>query len=291
MAEGPDIARCAQQLHQSIFQNGHPHQPRLVNFIRIGNQFTSVNVEDLRSCLDQPMLDIVSKGKDLYLIFQDSTISPTGTPEIKAVKGVLGVKGKWFVEVYQPNTPVDKDKYKDIHFRIDLSYTPNSMIPELMIFYKNEKYGRIDVLINKLEFDRAVHYLAPGFLGMHQITREEWLRKWSIIDPNRYFYEVLLDQTNLVSGVGNWVLSELLYQLKCHPMIKMGHFTPQNAIDLYGVLKKLMEDFSVGLRKKVLSKKSLSPQGNPISHERIFSKPMYWVPKEQNYGNPLNYLG
>ncbi len=287
MAEGPDVARYAQKLRQDIFQNGNPHPPRLANFIRIGNQFTGVNIEDLRSCLDQPLLDIVFKGKDLYLVFQDSAVSPTGTPEIKAVKGVLGVKGKWVLEIYQPNTPVDKDKYTDVHFRIDLSYTPDSMVPELMIFYKNAKYGRIDVLVNKLEFDRAVHYLAPGFLGMHQITQEEWMRKWSIINPNRYFYEVMLDQTKLVSGVGNWVLSELLYQLKCHPMIKMGHFTCQNAIGLYGVLKKLMEDFAVGLRKKVLSKKSLSPQGNPISHEKIFSKPMYWVPKEQNYGNPI----
>lgn len=290
MSEGIGVAKYGEYLRKAIFQSDKTESPRLVNFVRFGNWFVHVDVEAMRSVINQPLLNICYKGKYIYLVFQDSQFNSAGQPEIKVVMGQLGIKGKWFVEPYNPGATFDAKRYTNVHFRIDLSYTPNSMKPELMIFYKSDQNGRIDILLNKLEFERIVTYLAPGFVGLDQISLQEWMRRWSLIDKTRCLRDVLVDQTRLCSGLGNYCITELFYQIKCHPKVKIGHFSQENVVNLYYIVKKLFEDFLSGARQKVIYKKTTSPCGNRVFHEKMFTRPMYWVPAVQIHGSPLNQL-
>lgn len=279
MPEGPEIAKSADYLKKSLLVNSTNARPRLVNVIQLGNKFPSVNIEELRPCLDQPLLDITYKGKELYIILSD------GQNGIKVVRGHLGMKGKWFTERYDSNQPLDQSKYKNIHYRLDFSYTPDSHTPEIMIFYQNERFGQFEILPSQAAFDRAHNSLAPSFLGPYQITLEEWTRRWSSIRGTRYIRDILMDQTILCSGVGNYCAIELFYELGYHPKIRIKHLQGNDVIRLYHALQNMMNNFFIGVRSKVIYKKQICPLGHKILYEKMFSRPMYWVPEIQVLGS------
>lgn len=282
MPEAIEIAKYGNALRKTLLPDDNNTKPRLVNFAHTSNYFTHVNVNDMYSCFNQPLLDITYKGKNLYLIFQDSQFNNMGQPEIKVIKGNLGQKGRWLVEKFDATS--NTQNYPGVHFRIDLAYMANSLQPEMTIFYQAEHYGRIDIIPNRLEFNRDVIYLAPAFVGLDLFTPEKWMANWSIINKGRFLRDVLMDQTKLCCGVGNYIFIELLYQLKCHPKIKIGHFSQENALTLYYILKKLFEDFVSGSRQKAIYRKAISPCGHLVVYQKMFRRTIFWVPAIQLYG-------
>jgi formamidopyrimidine-DNA glycosylase len=285
MPEGPEIAKHGERLKREMWsQNGGP-PPRLVNFIHIGNKFLDVKVEDIRSCLDQPLLEITYKGKELYIIFQDSQIL-NGQHGIKAVRGHLGMKGNWFTKRAEELAFMTMNDYKNIHFRLDFCYTVGSIQTEISIFYQNERFGNFDILPNKSAFDRALDNLAPGFVGAYQISLQEWCHRWATVGATRYLRDILMDQRILCSGVGNYIAIEFLYEIKCHPAVRVNYFTENDVVNMYHILKFLMIGFFDGSLEKRIYKKKVDPCGKSVVYEKMFSRPMYWVPEVQRFGFP-----
>ncbi len=280
MPEGNLIAQCGERLKREIFtQNGGP-PPRLVNFIHIGNKFADVKPDDLRSCLDQPLLEITYKGKELYIIFQDSQIL-NGQPGIKVIRGHLGMKGNWFTKKAAELASMTMDDYKNIHFRIDLCYTVGSIQTEISIFYQNERFGNFDILLSKGAFDRALDNLAPGFLGPYQMTLQEWCHRWATVGATRYLRDILMDQRILCSGIGNFLLAECLWMAHLHPDILMYQVRQDEIINLFNVCQYALKGHFDGSLQKVIYKKSTTPQGKPIQYVERKQRKIWFCLEDQ----------
>lgn len=280
MPEGNLIAQYGESLSRSIFGSSISSPPRLVNFIRIGDRFPSVNIEELRSCLDQPLLEVTYRGKDLFIILQDGVIM-NGQNGIKVVRGHLGMAGKWFVKRFGELAAMTSDDYKNIHFRIDLSYTPGSVQPEISIFYQNERFGQFDILSNRGSFDRAWNNLAPGFLGNEQLTVQEWCRRWTTIKGTRYLRDILMDQTILCSGLGNFLLAEVLWMARLHPDILIYQLNGDEVVHLFNVCQYALRGHFNGSLQKVIYKHSVTPDGRKIEYVERKNRKIWYCPEDQ----------
>eukprot|EP00192_Tetraselmis_astigmatica_P012376 CAMPEP_0117662742 /NCGR_PEP_ID=MMETSP0804-20121206/8212_1 /TAXON_ID=1074897 /ORGANISM="Tetraselmis astigmatica, Strain CCMP880" /LENGTH=408 /DNA_ID=CAMNT_0005469655 /DNA_START=74 /DNA_END=1303 /DNA_ORIENTATION=+ len=90
---------------------------------------------------------------------------------------------------------------------------------------------------------------------------------------------LLLDQKKLVSGIGNWIADEVLYQARLHPESPANHLSEEHAIVLRSALKHILEEacrrngetfpdswlfnYRWGAGKKEVQRDS---QGNVITH-------------------------
>ncbi len=82
------------------------------------------------------------------------------------------------------------------------------------------------------ENDDELHQLAPDAL-------EETFDLMSLCNKPLGVKALLLDQKRVVSGVGNWVADEILYQTEIHPL--QTHLTESQALNIQKTLPKLLQ--------------------------------------------------
>lgn len=180
--------------------------PRIVNLVQFSNKFPHVNIEDFRPALDQPLLEIVYKGKEYFLIFQSAAGG------VITIRGHHGMKGKWPLEAARSDR-----QHPNVHFRLDLTWEETGATPEAFLYFQNERFGQFEILAGTSALERSLDSLAPAFLGPFQITLEDWRSRWSKLRGTTYLRKVLMDQTILCSGIGNYLLAEIMWEARLHP--------------------------------------------------------------------------
>lgn len=121
-----------------------------------------------------------------------------------------------------------------------------------------------------------------------RVLRTSARQKWKLED-------ILMDQKCLVSGVGNYLKAEVLYDARLSPLRTWGSLTTEEHLQLYHSLRRVAHDSHEYMIRNpnhyleydndpVLKvyQKQRDPQGNPVvSHKTKAGRTTWWVPAIQ----------
>jgi len=277
MPEGPETARQYDRLMTHLYYNAGQQYPFLVNVIQIGNRYHDrVNIEDLRSCLGQRLQHIAFRGKEYFLLFNSA-----GHDELKVVRAHHMMGGHWVIEKPDLNDP-NPVVPANCHFRFDFSWTPNSEVPEMVVYFQNNRFGQFQIMTGYSSFERAYTNIAPGFLEDERtrMTFEEWNIRWSRLRGNAYLRDILMDQHILCSGIGNYLFAEIMWAMKLHPDTLIYQLRPADVSRLFDVVRMVIWRFYGGDNKQIYQK-ALTPTGYPIEVLVRDKRKIYYSPHEQ----------
>lgn len=302
MPEGPEITILSQYLESKL-------KNKVLNKITIlGGKYKRKGIKELDKIQNKnyKIISVNSKGKLMYIELENDIY----------ITSHLGLSGFWsFVED-------DKDK-------IRISITNTTSNKQYTLCYVDPRnFGNIEI-VTKQELNMKLSTLADDALKTNFTDKdfEEKIMNFLSVSSarkNQTVLKILMNQQTkdgLVSGLGNYLAPEILYDCKISPFRKMNSFTTTEIHNLAQSIRKIIklsyynnttgymthfDDFikthkkkiddgiypnyhsSVKLKKtdkfefKVYQQKT-DPLGNPVEANKELNKDRttYWVPAVQ----------
>jgi DNA-formamidopyrimidine glycosylase len=187
MPEGPEVRITSQDLNKKF------KGATITGFRTISGRYTKKspkNLEEFRKKIPLKITEISNKGKFIYiLLHNDSSIWIT-----------LGLTG------YLTNDMEMGDE-KHLRYLIETNKGP-------IYFYDQRNFGTIIFSNDRKELDKKLTTLGPDLLQTN-ITWQE-LKTILMKSQNKPVAVVLMDQKKL-SGIGNYLRAEILYDAKISP--------------------------------------------------------------------------
>ena len=179
------------------------------------------------------VLEIKRRGKQICMY-----LGKPGKPQQSATQFLfvhMGMTGRITAPGKAPqfghfsNTVEDKDVYPKSPFEFPPPYTYLTFRAgdAAAAFSDPRKFGSTYLAEN----DSELHQLAPDAL-------EDEFDLRALCNNSLGVKALLLDQKRVVSGVGNWVADEILYQAEIHPL--QTHLTESQALNIQRTLPKLL---------------------------------------------------
>lgn len=257
MPEGPLVQQETDMLQAALFRDGK--WMRFYDFIVYNTRY-GVNIDDLIPSHDQPIVDIFCKGKNFFILLANNI----------TIRAHHMMGGMWAFE---------KDP-KHTHFELTFKDEQG----EVKVYYINTRFGEFEILTDATALETAVDKLASGFIGKFQLTKEQWMQKKRNFTKRKMLRTALMDQKELCSGIGNYLLAEILYEAKFHPDIKFGDISDEQFAQLYDICKEKVQGFYENRLEKVIYKRQTSPNGNPVIGGNAGTRTMWYCPAEQLIG-------
>lgn len=198
MPEGPEVRTVADKLAAKLV--GLTIHSTWIS-AEVGISITG----ELQQLIGSKITMVASYGKKL-LIYCDNKMS--------LVIG-LGMTGRF---LYQ----------QSVHSQVALMCTSeiNGQYNPLWVFYEDSRrFGHVDVC-NEQDLSLVLSKLGPDLLAAAlstEITSEIWISRFPVTSTRKIF-EVLKDQST-VSGIGNYLASEILYYSSIHPLRQVRSLT------------------------------------------------------------------
>ena len=229
----------------------------------------------------------------------------------------LGLAGQWSFT-----------KSKNDKIRIGIKNKDNDKTYNLC-YQDPRNFGNMEVFVSKQELESKTKLLAPDALKSN-FTNNEFaniIKKYLGVSKTRksqMIFKVLMDQTlssGLVSGLGNYLTPEILYDCKISPYREIGSLTDDDITNLANSIKHVIKlsyynnttgymsnfgDFIKVHKKRIdegkypnynpdiilkatdkfifkVYQKKVDPLGNPVNPDRTLNpkRTTYWVPSMQ----------
>ena len=126
--------------------------------------------------------------------------------------------------------------------------------------------------------------LANGFIGRFLLTQGMWDLNCGTVGPRKKVRDALMDQHVLCSGVGNYLLCEVLYETKIHPDALFSKLSAAERAELFFALQRIVRGHYDGSRSKLIYKQKVAPCGSKIKTEKFGQRTCHWVPEVQTKG-------
>ncbi len=188
----------------------------------------------------------------------------------------LGLTGWWYV---------NKNKSKWLNGNPNVIFKFNDTI---LYYHDTLSYGTLKFIKGKEILDKEVKNLAPQIESISLKELLNRLNKKPLLSK-KYIEDVILDQTALFCGIGNYLKSEILYVSRISPKRKIGSLSINDwKIFLKSakyVIKRIVK--SIGNEDKYMNtmyiyKKKIDKYGNNIEKYKANNGRMtYWVPSLQ----------
>lgn len=175
------------------------------------------NLAALRAALPQKVSNIETKGKFLYIQFENGMY----------LFSTLGLSGGWLWESKDNKVqfghllkhfPIDQlDQYHkeaQNHRNVEFKTDEGSVY-----FYDTLSYGTLKVAIDKSELDKKLATLGPD-ISQEETTLELFSKQMAKVKGEKLIGNVLLNQ-KVISGVGNYLRADVLWLCKMSPFRKM----------------------------------------------------------------------
>ena len=241
--------------------------------------------DELKEKLPIKVLDIKTKGKFLYFVLENDYYIGT----------TLGLSGGW---VYLPNStkkfkfPIlidnienlgnyDINLYKkialnnrNIEFKLDKG---------LLYFYDSLSFGTIKIFNSKILINKKLDSIGPDIMNTEETTFQVFENQL-LLKKNleKYIGVVLMDQ-KVISGIGNYLRSDILWCSKISPFRKVKDLTKKELKEIYKytiILTWGDYDFKYAVNKGIIKKSSKLPK----DYKRIF---FAYKQKEDIYKNAI----
>jgi DNA-formamidopyrimidine glycosylase len=230
-----------------------------------------VNFRQLEESLPIKIKDVKCKGKFIYFSFDNDFY----------IGNSLGMTGFWRMSD-------DNDK----HLCMTLVTSRGNFQ-----FIDQRHFGCVHIFVSKEELDKKLKTIGPDFLNTH-ISEKEFLSLYKS-KPRKNIVMALMDQ-KLVSGIGNYIKSEVLYRARISPHRNISSLSSEELEKLYRSIEKVTKS---SYKHKGMSqenyvtldgeegefidylqvyRKKTDPKGNPVKREETKDKrTTFWVPALQ----------
>lgn len=179
------------------------------------------------------------KGKYLYMKLDNGldNHSTTTTTTTKYVLVHFGMTGSFVVKGIKPASyksfTVDEDTWPPRFCKVRISFTDGTQLA----FLDARRFGRFVVSQEDPEATPPISELGPD--ALLDLPDEKQLREMLLRRKRAKVKAVLLDQ-GFVSGIGNWVGDEVLYQSALHPEQPCESLTEAQVSALHGAISSVL---------------------------------------------------
>ena len=295
----------AEAIREIIRENEISHNySSLKNIEILGGRYQKnglSNLGELMQCLPLKVLSINTKGKFCWIELDQHwyisfTFGMSGAIYYEPTEGILHDYS------IQNGKSITREEYMK-HFHVKFETTNNKC------FYYGDirRFGTITIAHNRSVLDKKLSELGPDMLTGPPITDEEFIR---ILRQPKFntknICKTLMSQKP-VSGIGNYIKSEILYECHINPWALVSDIDDQTLIHLHHSIREIalnayrghgatLYTYSGTRREKGTFQnllkvygKDVDPYGNKVIqiHERISpdKRTTHYVPSIQTIGN------
>ena len=226
MPEGPECRALSESLDMLVGGSRYS----LTNVELHSGRYTRTEPQNLCSVAGvfgtpaATLHSVQNKGKFIYFCFEQFTMWST-----------LGLTGHWSPRL------TDKNRRLSLLFRpVDHGSTANR--EQRLHFYDMRNFGTLKFSLSQDELETKLKSLGHDWLGSSRPTVEEWLELAKKASKYRRPLAVFLMDQKRTSGIGNYVLSEVLYLSKIHPFAYTCDVTEEGWRDLYTAIDDVLRE-------------------------------------------------
>lgn len=169
-----------------------------------------------------------------------------------------------------------------VHLKEDGSYDEDDVVN---FYYVNLRLGDFQILTSSAALNEYKESLAPGFIGEKLLTLEDFLSRLRRFTPAKRLRDILFDQHEVCSGLGNYLIAEIFYVMKFHPLIKLKHLDDNLKVQLFNTCFEVVNGH-LGDRRKDVYQREEDPEGRKVERMTVGSRTAHWVPEVQIIGVP-----
>lgn len=234
MPEGPEVTIIREDLND-IFQDQTIIEFNILPTSRYSRKAPN-NYLYFEENLPLKVKEISSKGKLIYWCFEKNVYMTNS----------LGMTGIW-------------SRRKSKHAVIEIVYNNN----QKLYFVDQRRFGNIAFYKNKKELNEKLNTLGPDLLNDKNLTFGIFVKRLKL-HPKWNITKALMDQS-VVSGIGNYLKSESLYEAKISPYRTVESLNNNDLLTLYHACK--MKIISSYLDKGVSMRDFVDVNGKKGNHE------------------------
>jgi len=259
------------------------------------------HLDTLKASLPQKVVDIQTKGKFLYLTFENGLY----------LFSTLGLSGGWvwskdnksfeFEEIvkYIDKTELEHWQQGAIkHRNVEFKTKAGSVY-----FYDMLSFGTLKVVQTEAELNKKLNSIGPDITAA-ETTLELFTVRLKKAANEKLIGNVLMNQ-RLLSGIGNYLRADVLWLTKISPFRKMHDLTDADVKKIYTAAKLLAHskyDYKAAIKDHLIPKdhpptpedygrefyvynSTVDPDGHPVKKEELYEgsqkRFIYWVPSRQ----------
>lgn len=224
-------------------------------------------------------LAVRKKGKVIFMYFENDW----------CLVSKLGMTGWW----YDPtNKPSWRNMYPNIVLKIAGEDTSRNMHEIHYSDFRN--FGTIALYQNKTDIENEVNKLAPDILSSSTTFRlmMQRIAGLSTAKQNQLIENAIVDQKLIVSGIGNYLKSEVLYDARISPIRTLQSISKTEWFGLFRSMKSISTAMLRILRKNdpeqytnamLVYGRKIDKEGNVVeSRITKTGRTTYWVPTVQH---------
>ena len=201
MPEGPEVIITTQYLNKKL------KNKKIVDIIILSGRYTHQKLQGINLLKNKNLSvkQINSKGKFIWFEMTDEKDNSI------YLMNTLGMTGLW---------SFDENKSNRVKITIE---TKTGKIKELY-FTDPRNFGTITITSDKKVLDKKLNILAPDILRSNLTDKQLLeLTKQFITKSrtNKNVVKVLMNQNAIVSGIGNYLVAEILYEAKISPFTNL----------------------------------------------------------------------
>lgn len=286
MPEGPEVKIMVDNIKRLAL--GHT-----LKKVEIINEGFRKKTKDLDKFTVQKVVQVESKGKFGYIMFENKTaigmtFGMTGNIRLEPTEQQLQTRGE------------TKEQYMK-HCKVKFLVIDQDGKETTFYFHCMRNFAWIWFL-NSSELGKKLSTIGPSILD-NQIDRKILIARWR--KDHKNICEVLMEQ-KFISGIGNYIKSEILYSTKVHPESKVKNLTDDDLWNLYLAARAIAADAyhdggaslytytgisgdqSPFKLKLQVYNRTVDPGGRSVKKINTPDKrSTHWVPEIQTIGLPL----
>jgi formamidopyrimidine-DNA glycosylase len=264
MTEGPEATFQANAIRRQF--RGHRLRGIRILRGRYKNHGPPAGLAAFRRALPMRLTDVRKKGKVIVLDFEDGW-------SIIVKLGMVGWLGSTdHLHEAPPNVVFEFDGSAPLHFTD----------------FRN--FGTLTVTHDPADVDSALDAIAPDILDPATRLRD-LTERIPTVKPTATIETVLMDQTALLSGIGNIIKSEVLYAARISPKRTVASLQPSDLRSIFTAARRIAARVLYILEHDIdrydtiqkVYQRDTDPHGNPVkSHEAADGRRTFWVPAVQH---------
>ena len=269
MPEGPEAAFIAKTL-SSQFKNKELHSVNILGG-RYKNHGPPANFNEFKKALPLKLESVSKKGKVLFLTFSGGW----------TIVSRLGLTGWWYS---QGNAPTWRKPTVNVSFAF-------AGKQHSTLFYSDQlSYGTLTFTKDP---SKDLDELAPDIMDSNTTLALFSKRVAEIVTkyPSMPLEELLVDQKRVVSGIGNYLKSEIMYSAKISPTRHIHDVSDIEWKHIFKESKRISAAMTKALGSKkenayedqmaVYGKKQDMRGNEVVTYKNKAGRTVYWVPSIQ----------
>lgn len=214
------------------------------------------NLKIFKKSLPLKLIDVFKKGKVIFFRFQQGW----------TIIFKFGMTGQFYIE---------DDSNEDVEF----------VFGDRSLFFQDTRhFGTITITNDQEMIESEIERIAPDILDSRTRFSDVQI-KIENLSPNKKLDQVLMDQKEFLSGIGNIAKSEIMYLAKISPKRKVSQISNKEWKKIFDSAKKVVGSIYAKIKKgnwdfdtKIYQQES-DPNGNSVkSFVSSDGRKTFWVP-------------